>query len=288
MPHDDDAACFISDLFEGLRGYIEIRGFPTNGDAPLQSWFWIDGLSAPSGNVLRTAQKWDKRADAYFGVNPRCSPKGDSLHIREARWLFADLDHTKEYPQVGLPDPNILVNSGGGLHAYFLLSASTQDIGQWKSVESRLVAAIGADPAVKDPARIMRVPGTHNHKPDYRTPPLVRVLHRDLSRTYTLEFWHELLPEPQTHTYTAPRQWTKGTLPSWILDAANTPAAPGSWNTETTRLGVKLRKRGVDIVTIEDLLQRKAAASGKTDQKHQAELTGIVRWLARVEVDTRD
>ena len=68
---------------------------------------------------------------------------------------------------VGLPTP-VLVNSGYGLHIYW---AFTEEIPteKWIPIAERLkevciTQGFRADPAVFEPTRILRVPGTYNHK----------------------------------------------------------------------------------------------------------------------------
>ena len=70
---------------------------------------------------------------------------------------------------VGLPQPT-LVNSGRGLHVYWVLDrAVTKE--EWKPVVSRLRQLCDkqefyVDPSVFEEARILRVPGTFNYKDD--------------------------------------------------------------------------------------------------------------------------
>ena len=76
--------------------------------------------------------------------------------------------------------PNILVDSGGGVHAYWTF---TKDISTeaWLPMAGALkelceIHGFGADPTVTaDAARILRIPGTFNQKED--TPREVKVLH---------------------------------------------------------------------------------------------------------------
>jgi hypothetical protein len=76
--------------------------------------------------------------------------------------------------------PNILVDSGGGIHAYwtFTHEISTES---WLEMAEALkhlceVYGLAADPTVTaDAARILRIPGTYNIKED--TPRQVRVIH---------------------------------------------------------------------------------------------------------------
>ena len=94
-----------------------------------------------------------------------CGPAKDYPDQRSA------LDALKKFcSQLDLPKPQ-LVNSGRGIHAYWLLSEEAP-ADKWRSVAERLKKAcehkkLYADPAVTaDLARVLRVPGTHNYKGD--------------------------------------------------------------------------------------------------------------------------
>jgi len=69
----------------------------------------------------------------------------------------------------GLPECSVVVNSGRGLHVYWILDA-TYTREQWLPVAERLKSAclehgLAIDPTVTaDAARVLRVPGTHNYK----------------------------------------------------------------------------------------------------------------------------
>jgi hypothetical protein len=123
--------------------------------------------------------------DTYFGLGT-FDGKGTrkAEHVLHMSSLYVDLDcgEDKDYAEtsealdalgsfcktVGMPHP-IMVLSGYGLHAYWLL-AEPVPVVDWKPVAvalKRTCAAHGLhiDPSVTaDAARVLRVPGTHNHK----------------------------------------------------------------------------------------------------------------------------
>jgi hypothetical protein len=82
--------------------------------------------------------------------------------------------------KVGFPDPTAVVNSGGGLHIYWA-SKTPLSPNDWKPYAEGLKAlaiqeGFKLDPVVTaDAARLMRVPGTLNHK--YDPPRKVELLH---------------------------------------------------------------------------------------------------------------
>jgi hypothetical protein len=88
--------------------------------------------------------------------------------------LWADLDNvTTEDGYARLirapVPPSIVVRSGGGLHGYWLLNTPVQLTPETREDFKRalhgLINIVGGDPATRDLARIMRMPGTVNTKP---------------------------------------------------------------------------------------------------------------------------
>ena len=84
--------------------------------------------------------------------------------------VWADFDDTNDAAEVsarirsaGLPQPSLTVNSGHGIHTYWLLDKRAQ-AGDVVPVLKALAVALGSDGSVCDAARIMRVPGSINHK----------------------------------------------------------------------------------------------------------------------------
>jgi hypothetical protein len=88
------------------------------------------------------------------------------------------------------PAPSVLIDSGGGMHGYWLLREpwmlGSDEARQAAELVQRLWVqnVIGADPSVHDLTRILRVPGTLNFK--YDPPRPVQMLRCDLEQTYTL------------------------------------------------------------------------------------------------------
>lgn len=88
------------------------------------------------------------------------------------------------------PMPSVIVDSGGGLHAYWLLREPwllvSDDTRQAAEIVQRLWVqqVVGADPSVHDLVRILRVPGTRNFK--YDPAPLVEFIRYTPDQTYTL------------------------------------------------------------------------------------------------------
>lgn len=115
-------------------------------------------------------------------------PYADQIEAAQALAAFVQ--------DTGLPDPTI-VNSGGGLHVYWPLTADIA-VAEWTRYAKSLKRlcndkGLFADPAItSDAARILRMPGTQNYKTD--TPRPVQVMNSGLPTSF--DAFIELLPAP--------------------------------------------------------------------------------------------
>lgn len=182
----------------------------------------------------------------YFGVHPTsaippCNAHGEikdptfvraqKRYIAAINCLYGEFD-AKTYgskeailehiADATFPQPSVLVDSGGGIHGYWLLKEpwllENDDVRSAAELIQRLWVqdVIGADPAVHDLVRILRIPGTLNFKYD----PLreVRFLSCDLARLYTLPALTAHLPPVHAD---APRTQREVTGRSWSIEEFN-------------------------------------------------------------------
>ena len=186
---------------------VEVRRLPSKRST------WHLACDADAIAATCTAAN-EQGENVYVGVNPRprYGAKGDAC-IAVARSLFVDLDGAhlgttdpaeqiheaiRRVADAWLPDPSMLVHSGHGVHAYWLLTEPVTDLDRWALVMDALVMTLGSDPSCKNSERIMRVPGLANHKPPKAT---ARLVHCDPSRRFDVEdlagcVMHANLPEP--------------------------------------------------------------------------------------------
>jgi len=140
-----------------------------------------------------------RQTDVYVGVALRDGREhGGRRAIAGPRLVWADCDSRQATARVAAfaHRPSMLVASGstGHVHAYWLLSERAA-AGEVERMNRRLAAGLGADPASTDVARVLRPPGTRNHKHDPPRP--VRVLALRPYLHYTLELLgRELPPDP--------------------------------------------------------------------------------------------
>ena len=176
------------------------------------------GYHTDSTAAASDAQARAEEADVYFGVGLRVAgldstQRGRSDQVVSVPAFYAELDKTdgstvladdgalKSSPM----RPSVVVASGHGLHLYWLLSEPwVLDDDEQRALAAHLlkswVGLVGslttdgwkADP-IGDLARVLRVPGTYNHK--FSPPHPVQLLGADARARYHLERFQEVLPE---------------------------------------------------------------------------------------------
>lgn len=159
-----------------------------------------------ASEVLRFMSKWDQPGRGLFfcvgTLKPGTKRAKDS--IAEIAFLHADIDFKdildsqadveRKLAQLRLP-PSITVQSGNGLHAYWLLTEALTgtDMERIEAALRLLADTVGGDMSVCEIARLMRLPGTHNTKQGQFQPVTIQTI--EPSRRYELDDIEEWLAE---------------------------------------------------------------------------------------------
>ncbi len=215
--------------------------------------------------------------DIYYGVHPTAA-RGETWHrasqgVREiaaVNCLYVEIDG-KDYADDeerfkadpayrdtckaralehirALPvPPSVIIDSSGGYHCYWLLDKpfivdSPEDRDHIASIQARWVSMVGGDDGAKDLYRVLRVPGTVNHK--YPDAPTVSFL-ESTGALYSIEELAALLPpEP---------------APAPVAPAVTTTAKRRE---ELSERGAKRRATYVEKALNEELEKLAAAPAG--------------------------
>lgn len=106
--------------------------------------------------------------DVYFTVNETNNKGRKAEHIESIRAIFADDDAHRDTPRTDWKlEPSLIVQTsssdkGNKYHYYWL--CETTDVDEWERVMEGLIKWYNTDPAVRDLARILRLPGYNNCK----------------------------------------------------------------------------------------------------------------------------
>jgi hypothetical protein len=157
---------FFVPLFGKARGNIELRCFPSR-----HQFFSGDKNEIISFIDAHIGE------NVFFGCATRRDNDGSKPGTLEVPFLWADVDfkdfaggetEAREVIAAFAMTPSIVVQSGHGLHLYFLLgNPMPAGLPEGLEVEKHLkgiAKALRADPAAAELARVLRVPGTYNHK----------------------------------------------------------------------------------------------------------------------------
>jgi hypothetical protein len=191
---------------------------------------WWGARDKASNDWIDVSGEDDIPLNIYASVNPRfASDCTTNAEVAFARCLVADLDKTMlpealaKLKASGLPSPSMIVISGHGVHFYWRLNKPITNLARWTAIQKRLIQLLGSDPAIHDPARVMRVPGFLNVNGE--TPVPCQIHEADPERRYDLKdilsYLPPLPPEPPKPDRPA------RTLPS----TDNRPQAPSDSST---------------------------------------------------------
>ena len=129
-----------------------------------------DARAGKSGTVaalLPLIKKENKSTwGAYYVVNSTGGKAGtNDADVQAARALFIDVDGAICPDFFAVPPSAILRRSdGGGYHVYWFLSEPVTDLAAWTAAQKTLIHFYKSDKTIHNPARLMRIPGTANHK----------------------------------------------------------------------------------------------------------------------------
>jgi hypothetical protein len=149
--------------------FVELRAIRVSDHHVHQEFFTLDAMNDLYARACELVEEYDD----YFGVCPRIRPQGRKEDVTHAPGLWADLDFK------GFPDgeagalrklgefpvpPSWIVATGGGFHIYWKLREAVTADAAFEARLKGIVHALDADPAATDRSRVLRIPGTFNHK----------------------------------------------------------------------------------------------------------------------------
>lgn len=83
--------------------------------------------------------------------------------IQRVRYIFADTDGANPKPLIKALQPHMIIGSSPRrYHIYWKVSDC--DISKFRAVQGAIAKKYGTDPSIKNPSRIMRIPGFFHQK----------------------------------------------------------------------------------------------------------------------------
>lgn len=101
---------------------------------------------------------------AFYMVNSSFSKSTLDKDVSQANAVFIDIDNG-DLPTYFPLEPSVISSreDGKGHHVYWFISP-TNDLDSWVSTMNILINFYGSDKSIKNPSRLMRLPGTINNK----------------------------------------------------------------------------------------------------------------------------
>jgi hypothetical protein len=248
-PSVQTVEAFLESLLQklGAGERTEVRHQLPGDDNPMHQEFF-----ATTKETARRAVYLGKARNVYVGAAIRRGEDGTKKGVCRIPALWGDLDakgeHSREsrlYQLLDLPyHPSILVWTGGGWHAYWLLkrpAEGSEELERAEHVMRHLALGLDGDP-VHDRSRIMRLPGSYNFK--HGAPRLVKIEHFDPDRRHELE---ELRQMAESLPGGCDDDSTGAKVPHEVLSE---PIREHRRNLSLTSVAGSLRDRGLDAETI--------------------------------------
>ncbi len=223
------------------RTFLEILGKDKN-TVRLRSFY-------PKGHPLKNSDR-GKKSNANIPWITQCQIEGRGIYvvvndgedtdssITGCRAFFVEWDDRSKEEQInlwrtlGLPEPTLQIDTGGkSIHNYWVLKKLI-DPKTWKPMQERLLDYADADRALKNPSRVMRLPGTYHMGDDGTKREMTRII-SSCKKKYTVKDIEDCLPNKvQTEKIKKSKQfkeYRKGTFED-IKEALNCipPRVPGS------------------------------------------------------------
>lgn len=190
------AISFLQSLYQNCEnGSINIRHLPSK-----ESLF----LHLNEFDSIPTILKSRQDQNIYFGMATRVNGDGSKSGILQIPVLWTDLDlyklpnDEKEESRKRYKDfllkATWVIDSGGGRYLLWILKepASKEDTPRVENLLKRLASYFHGDMAATDASRILRIPGSLNHK--YQHTPQVKIIESYPERQYSLDDF-EILPQ---------------------------------------------------------------------------------------------
>lgn len=234
--------------------------------------------------MYKREQRVSEKTGKTFWMYPRGKAK-DACWITA---LWADIDG-KDTPDGkarlinSLIPPSILVSSGGGFHAYWLLERPLAITDNNRSEIMQTLKGIAlyhqADTKVADLARVMRLPGTINTKPE-RGGAMCEIVDVIPGRYYYSDLMLTYAPfaAPKVHAYTRNLNLPADKhIPKWIEAYLTNGEREGSRNTTLYTHARTLLDNGFSAGEMDNLLRPRAAADGLSEDEITTTLNSAIR-----------
>lgn len=183
---------FLELLGYGPNDKVCLRGFSLSNEAKKASY-------SRSKINYKTLQQWNSNG---FGIYVVVNGGGQTdREVKQCFAIFYEHDNLSKAEQkelwreLGLPEPTMQIDTGGkSIHSYWVFEQPI-DKENWKVLQADLLEFADADRSIKNPSRVMRLPGFIHQE----TGNLAEIISQSGKR-YSYEDLRQAIPIQQTQT----------------------------------------------------------------------------------------
>ena len=202
----------FTSILKKQKGDLRLRAFYPSGHPFKSSDSGRKGQPSKS-----TVEEWQAEGRGVYAV---INDGGDTdSEITACRAVFCEWDDRPKEWQIdawqdlGLPEPTLQVDTGGkSIHNYWVFSEPIP-VDDWKSLQTRLLDHADADRSLKNPSRVMRLPGTFHIDADGQPGGRTCIIHtsdtyysaRDIEKALPSKKMHDKMVEANRYTDYKPR-----------------------------------------------------------------------------------
>ncbi len=214
---------FLKFLYQHCdEGFINLRFIPKDSAKPItQKFIPLSEIES----IPKILKDYIDQYHCYFAVATRINGNGSKDGIIQIPILWIDLDlyklsdKEKEESRQRCKDfplkPTFIINSGGGRYILWMLKepASSEDIPKVENLLKRIASYFYGDMSATDASRILRIPGSLNHK--YQHTPQVIIKDSHPERQCSLDdfdFLPQVEPLKAEEGSKLPEGWEKELL----------------------------------------------------------------------------
>lgn len=198
----------------------------------------------------------DRGAGIFLTINETDGAGRGIKNIIKINAAFGDFDGCLLYPVWEYMPSMVIESSSGKFHAYWWVDDDKFPVEGFRQIQEAISEKFGSDPKVKDPSRVMRVPGFYHKK---ATPYMTRIIYYNHDRKYTFAELTEKFPPKPAKQWSSDK-WQKKELCKDFEFNGQYGAVEGGRNCHITRRIGGMLKRGMAWSDIEHEAHREGSA----------------------------
>lgn len=269
-----------ADLRQFLACFSGVKSFQTfDDDAERKDKSLIGVHHVPFTFTLSDYAKFKelnyRGAGIYMTINETNGKGRAEKDIVKIRAVYADFDGAPLFPVWEYNPSMVIETSPGKFHAHWLVEDDKFPVEGFRQVQESIIDKFGTDKHVKDPSRVMRVPGFYHKK---NKPYMSRIIYCDPGKKYTFSELSDMFPPKPAEQWSA-EKWQKREFQNDGEYKGGYGAPEGDRNNHLAKRAGGMIKRGLSWPQIEAELHKEGAAC--SPPLSEKEIQAVIRSVRR-------